>query len=226
MQLYLIRHGQSYNNALKDETKRHKDPALTQIGEEQAQRLGEYVGKMDFGITHLYCSAMYRALQTCQPIAQALNMQPQVWVDIHEGGGIFLKDYESGEVTGYGGMTRDEITDCFPDYLLPDNVTDQGWWDVAKGEETLADFISRGIKVGLELRERRTSDAVIALVVHAGFMDVLLKALLNQLPLSPRHMFYRHNNTGITRIDFELKDRIIIDFLNRTEHLPPDMITM
>lgn len=226
MKLYLIRHGQSYNNAIADETRRVQDPPLTETGIEQAQRLGAYIGQADWGITHLYCSAMYRALHTCQPIAQALNMQPEVWVDIHEGGGIFLRDFETGKVTGYGGMTRSQILGQFPNYQLPEAITEDGWWNADKGEETLADFISRGVKVGLALRERRESEDVIALVVHAGFMDVLLKALLNQLPLSPRDVFYRHNNTGITLVDFPLKDRMVVSFMNRTEHLPPDMITM
>jgi len=226
MKLYLIRHGQSYNNMIADQTRRLQDPHLTELGIKQAQRAGEYIGQANWGITHLYCSAMFRALHTCQPIAEALNMQPEVWVDTHEGGGIFLKDYATGTVTGYGGMTRSQILEKFPNYKLPDTITEAGWWDAAKGEEPLADFISRGIKVGLALRERHESDDVIAMVMHAGFMDVLLKALLNQLPLSPRDVFYRHNNTGITMIDFPVKDQMIVAFMNRTEHLSPDMVTM
>ena len=41
MELFIIRHGQSVNNALEDQTKRKKDPALTSTGEQQAQELAD-----------------------------------------------------------------------------------------------------------------------------------------------------------------------------------------
>ena len=44
-----------------------------------------------FEITQLYASAMYRSLLTAQPLASALDLKPQVWVDLHEKGGMFLR---------------------------------------------------------------------------------------------------------------------------------------
>ena len=104
MRLYLIRHGQSVNNALYEqglERDRHFDPDLTEIGHEQARRVAQYLAESNdmpgrlsepFKLSHLYCSAMTRAMQTAQPIAAALNIQPEVWVDVHETGGLFLTD--------------------------------------------------------------------------------------------------------------------------------------
>jgi 2,3-bisphosphoglycerate-dependent phosphoglycerate mutase len=88
MQLYFIRHAQSANNKLYEETGswdgRDSDPELTEMGHEQARRLAEHVaclnggtprrdymnrdGRFDF--THLYASPMVRALATaaiCPP---------------------------------------------------------------------------------------------------------------------------------------------------------------
>ncbi|HEX2623475.1 MAG TPA: histidine phosphatase family protein, partial [Phototrophicaceae bacterium] len=133
MELYLIRHGQSTNNFLmEDQSLRSQDPELTDTGKEQAKTLANYLATginrerlvrylpdaperqqaQPFIITHLYCSAMYRAMQTAQPIAAALKLKPEIWLDIHEHGGIYLK--KNGVATGYSGRTRAEITSEFP----------------------------------------------------------------------------------------------------------------
>ena len=76
MRLYLIRHGQSQNNALYEqglERDRHFDPDLTEIGHEQARRVAKYLAENNdmpgrltepFNLSHLYCSAITRAMQT------------------------------------------------------------------------------------------------------------------------------------------------------------------
>ena len=123
MKLFIIRHAQSVNNALADERDRVSDPSLTELGHHQAQLLAEHlaIGKnpelskwtsveatvshnrRSYDITQLYCSAMHRSLQTAQPIAQALNLTPEIWLDIHEHGGIFL---DHGEEGGIRGLSR------------------------------------------------------------------------------------------------------------------------
>jgi 2,3-bisphosphoglycerate-dependent phosphoglycerate mutase/probable phosphoglycerate mutase len=108
MEIYLIRHGQSVNNALGDDlTRRVMDAPLTELGQQQAAHVAQHLAAADYpeaafyhngrprdhyGLTHLYCSAMQRALQTALPIGQALGLMPEVWVDIHEHGGIYLDD--------------------------------------------------------------------------------------------------------------------------------------
>jgi broad specificity phosphatase PhoE len=71
MELYFIRHGQSQNNANWDnpDYQENPDPALTEIGHEQARLLAEFLKKNQtitndnvwniqnrygFGLTHLY----------------------------------------------------------------------------------------------------------------------------------------------------------------------------
>lgn len=230
MRLYLIRHAQSTNNALTNMRHRVQDPDLTDLGYRQADALADYLLNNThelpddgYRITHLYCSPMYRSLLTAQPVAAQLELKTEVWVDVHEYGGIFLEDPD-GVFTGYPGMTRPQILAKFPDYLLPDLVSDAGWWDSALGQEDAPRFISRAIKVALALNERRATDDHIAIIAHAAFLDALTKALLNQLPLKPRAMFYAHYNTGITRFDFDDEmDNMRLHYLNRTEHLPPQM---
>lgn len=221
MRLYLIRHGQSENNILTEETfnQRKVDPDLTELGQEQAELLAHYLATSGdgFGITHLYCSAMHRALQTAHPISVMLGIQPQVWLELHEKGGLFLN--EEGEIRGYPGMTRALILQTFPDYTLPDDISDVGWYKPEQGmePETYSQF--RALKVLDDLRERADSKDVIALVSHAGFLDVLLKAIFDQLPSEKHAMRYHHQNTAITRIEF-IGKRPVLHYLNRVEHLP------
>ncbi len=238
MRLYLIRHGQSVNNALAEEDRyereRLQDPPLTEIGEQQAELAAQYLETIldapgragePVGITHLYCSAMKRALQTARPIARALNLTPEVWVDIHEIGGIFLAG-EDDSVQGFPGMTRAEIQAEFPGTRLPEAVTDAGWWDVSVGRETPAHFVSRAVRVAMALRERERTDERIALVSHGAFLDALIKALLHQSPKPPDDLFYGHYNTAMTRIDFnEGRFAMNIHYMNRVSHLPPDLRT-
>jgi 2,3-bisphosphoglycerate-dependent phosphoglycerate mutase len=243
MRLYLIRHGQSVNNALYEqglERDRHFDPDLTEIGHEQARRVAQYLaenhdmpGRLSepFKLSHLYCSAMTRAMQTTQPIAAALNIQPEVWVDVHETGGLFLTD-DDNKVTAYPGLTRTEISTKFPGYTLPELITESGWWDVTRATEKPADYMARAIRVAQALRERADSPERIGIVTHGAFMDALIKAFLNQLPAHPHFLFYSHYNTAITRIDFgegmdghHLKDRMRLHYLNRVNHLPHELWT-
>ncbi len=235
MELYFIRHGQSYNNALIDVTKRVKDPELTKVGWQQAERLAQFTKDASedlnpkakgYTFSHIYCSPMHRALQTAQPLAETMGIAPEAWVDLHEVGGIFLED-EQGNSTGHGGLSRAEIAEQFPSYILPDTITEAGWWPVAMTKEDETHTQYRALRVAAALRERADSDDRIALVSHAGFLDRLLKALLNQLPDSPRRVFYAHYNTGITRIDFmaEHSDQMRLLYINRLDHLPYDMRT-
>ncbi len=244
MELFIIRHGQSANNILENERQRTYDPPLTDLGKQQADKLAQFLADSanrdpqfnmgsgyagnpslpGFGITHLYCSAMHRALQTAAPIAEALNLRPEVWLDVHEQGGMYL-DQEGGRV-GYPGRTRREILGEFPDYVLPATITDAGWYDAAHGYEEMYQGAGRAIKVVMELRRRAVSnefrDARIALVTHGTFIDLMLKAFLGQLP--NRQFFFTHYNTAITRIDITA-DYVLFRYVNRVDHLPHDMIS-
>jgi broad specificity phosphatase PhoE len=245
MRVYFIRHGQSTNNVLADVSQRVYDPPLTDLGQRQAHALAEYLvaapemplgmfalekdNADNFGFTHLYTSAMTRALQTTAPIAKALNIMPEIWVDIHEAGGVFLKD-EDGKETGYPGITRAQLAADFPNYHIPDTVTDHGWWDVRRGEETEDDFMLRVVRVAQQLQRRANQTEVhgndrIALVSHGLFLSALLKVLMGHPIWKPTSPFFAHYNTAITRLDFNegWDDPLRLHYLNRVEHLPLEM---
>ncbi len=244
MELYIIRHGQSTNNANPDNMARVYDPSLSELGLAQADALAKWFASGDvripwtdpdtgytrndpmpsFNFDHLYCSAMYRAMQTAAPIGQALNITPEVWIDIHEHGGIYLEQPDG--IVGYPGRTRSQILQEFPHYVLPEGVTEQGWWKVENGHEERGVFYGRAIRVAMELRRRAEDpewqDQRLGIVTHGTFIDALLKAFLNMLP--SRNFFFLHYNTAITRLDFSERG-VLVRCMNRVDHLPANMIS-
>ena len=226
MQVYLIRHAQSENNALTADSmhRRKVDPGLTELGYQQRERLADWLGNEasdgELDIDQLFTSAMVRSLLTSQPLGEALDLQPEIWLDLHEKGGLFSR--QNGLVSGYGGMTRTAISQAFPRLRLAEEITESGWYDAALGMEPETHSHYRAIKVAGELRRRDESQAVLALVSHAGFLDLLIKALFNQLPSRPHTMRYYHNNTAITRIDIA-RGETVLHYLNRVDHLPAAM---
>jgi broad specificity phosphatase PhoE len=168
---------------------------------------------------------MWRALQTAAPLKRALGLAPQVWSDIHEQGGIFLDHGDGRGPIGYPGKTRREIQSAFPDYVLPADITAKGWWN--RDYEGWTTCHQRAVKVAQELHRWAESDEhrdeIIAIVSHGGFIDALLKALFNQL--SEGQLFYYHYNTAISCIDFRPDGRLDVRYLNRLDHLPPELIT-
>ena len=240
MDLFIIRHGQSANNALGNIKDRQVDPPLTDLGVQQAKELARFLMDGDipeltdpsaannkikmrhgFGITSLYVSPMYRTLQTVQPVAESLGLDPTVWVDLHEEGGMYLNHGESRGLVGYPGLTRQEMATEFRSYKLPENVTDEGWWN--KPHEGMASFMCRAERVSESLTSMAVEKDNVALITHGAFMDMLLKALLGQT--SSQQLRFRHHNTGITRVN--LRDDGALEFLslNQVAHLDTDLVS-
>ena len=161
-QLFFIRHGQSTNNALTDPTQRVQDPELTQIGQVQAEHVAQYVaaghhlrgalaGAEGPPLDRLYCSAMVRAVHTATPIGQALGLKPEIFVDLHEVGGIYL-DYPDGRIESFPGQTRSELAARFPDCVAPDELDEEGWW--RGGRESVEEGQQRARAVADQLRQQ------------------------------------------------------------------------
>jgi 2,3-bisphosphoglycerate-dependent phosphoglycerate mutase len=240
MRLYYIRHGQSENNARWERTGgsdgRTEDPELTPTGKRQVERLADYLRQQTshaaggvnhppdvnaFDITHIYCSLMVRAVATASPVARALNLPLSAWVDLHETGGIFLQDPETGELAGLPGKTRTYFEAHYPDLLLPDAMSSEGWWN--RPFEDYAERYPRAERVAQDLMERHgQTDDRVALVSHGGFYNYLLSVILDV----PRRegLWFTLNNVGITRIDFD-ESRVRVRYTNRIDFLPNELIT-
>ena len=56
---------------------------------------------------------MQRALQTTQPIGRSIELKPEVWVEIHEVGGLYDVNSVEGSKFCCSGLKREEINNGF-----------------------------------------------------------------------------------------------------------------
>jgi 2,3-bisphosphoglycerate-dependent phosphoglycerate mutase len=241
MQLYFIRHAQSENNALWYRTGsnqgRNEDPALTRVGWQQAEILAEYLARTDFNLkpnnrdfqnvagfelTHLYTSLMVRAIATGSLLAEALHLPLVAWEDLHEVGGIWREQPESGMRVGQPGRGRAFFESRYPDLILPGSLDHQGWWN-RPYEEPLqrADRARRFVRDLLD--EHGGTEDRVAVVSHGGFYNEVMHALLD-LP-TRNGVSFTMNNTAITRVDFVGTRPEVVAYTNRVDHLPADLVT-
>lgn len=242
MQLYLIRHGQSTNNALWDashsEVGRVVDPALTALGRQQAIAAGAYLAASNgpsgnserdpqnhtgFGLTHLYCSFMDRAINTGLEISRAVGLPLVAWTEAHEGGGLYAVDATSGAVVGVPGGNREYFATRYPELALPDELGAAGWY--IGGHEDADGLRARIAFFRQQLAERHagTSDRV-GLVTHGDFYHHLLAAILNIPPADGSNGWFYLNNLGISRLDFRAQGLRVM-YLNRADYLPASLVT-
>ena len=120
----MVRHGQSTNNHLwastGDDVGRSVDPLLTDLGHQQAAALAAYADQvgLPWQPTHLYASAMTRAVQTAAPLAGTLGLPLRLSEDLHEVFGPY--DYAPGtrDRVPHPGATRAQLAEISP-YLTP-----------------------------------------------------------------------------------------------------------
>ena len=231
MELYLIRHGQSANNATEETGQRVCDPPLTEAGRIKARLVAGWLRDLDrarvswsdgkgLRLTRLYVSPMLRALETAEAIRQATGLIPYVWADVHEVGGVWLDHGDGRGPVGLPGMGRAEMREWFPHFVLPVEVREDGWWNRPHEEDERGRV--RAQRVAEELRELAGTDERIGIVSHGGFGSYLIDVLLG-LPFTP-HIRFSMNNTSVCRVDIT-PERASVRFSNRADHLPTELVT-
>lgn len=241
MRLYFIRHGQSANNALWEETGsnhgRVDDPELTAIGHEQAQHLAAFLLQKDteakadgkngeslrdsFAFTHLYTSLMVRSVATASYVSAALGIKLTAWPEIHECGGIYLEDEDEQERVGRPGKTRSYFQQHYQHLHLPDSVTDEGWWNRPFEDYEVRPLRAQQVLESLLERHGKTNDRV-AIVSHGGFYMELMRVMFR---IAEEKCWYTMFNTAVSRFDFRDSGEIAMVYHNRTDHLPDRLIT-
>ena len=243
MELFVIRHAQSANNALwaanQSDVGRFADPELSDLGEQQARYLARYLATANdgspqpnpgnrYGLTHLYSSLMVRAIVTGTHVAEALDLPLGTWELVHEWGGIFDKDPKTGERVGLPGPNRAYFEARFPHLALPDSLGEAGWWNrpyeaPEEAPARAAQFLEEVIA-----KHGHTDDRV-AIFTHAGFSHALLRTLTQyqrkkELPTGEVVVGFWKNNTGITRLRFT-DDSIRVIGVNNISFLPDALIS-
>jgi len=239
MQLYFIRHAQSKNNVLWEETGssegRDFDPALSETGRQQLAYLAQFIARPyqptgrygqdtmnvgGVGITHLYTSLMDRAIATGMALAEATGLPLRAWEDLHEAGGLYLTD-ESGNPVGQPGRNRLEFEQAYPGLVLPDSLQEEGWWNRPHEDEDLPPMRARRCLQELIQRHGGTEDRV-ALVSHGAFYGYLMTAILGLQ--GKNGYWFALNNAAVTRVDF-LAGGTAFVYQNRNDFMPPELLT-
>ncbi len=249
MQLYIIRHAQSENNAMWAKTGTNEgrvaDPPLTPLGHKQAERVAQHVAHAQdtagdnlfakrhnldgYGLTHLYTSLMIRSITTAGYIAASTGLPLLAWPEIHERGGLHKVDEATGEDKGIEGPGRAFFETTYPDLRLPEDLGPTGWW--ARPQENVAEADVRARVVWGQLRQRHgDTDDRVAIVTHGGFFQSLLSVLASRDPAQDDHplgltdLWYGISNASISRIEL-WKEVAVVRYVNRIDHLPPELIT-
>ena len=242
MRIYIIRHGHvTYRRGIPldsvppAERSYLPDPALTDLGRKQAALLGEHMqrrtapggqaeplpnDRSGFAITRLFCSPMRRALQTAQPIATALGLRPKIWLDLHEVTGITHDEGDGRGARNFPGLSRAEVEQNFPGFVIPADFADAGWWNPPlEGDQ----YLARLERVAQALRTMAmNTDEHIAVVSHGTASSFLLHALLGSK--EQERLYFNHAHTGVTSLTLGERE-ITLRYQNRVEHLPDDMLT-
>lgn len=240
MRFHFIRHGQSFNNALWSNTGnnlgRSHDPELTDLGRAQAVVLAKFLATVPAGangqsydpqnlygfrLTHLYSSLTLRAVATGHVVAEALGLPLIGWPDVHENGGLYLTNEQTGEHVGHPGCGRSFFAAHYPRLVLPDTLGDEGWYH-GRGHEEPHERPARAQRSLEQLvaRHGQTDDHV-AVISHGGFYNHFLAAVLGLSDMAAR---FTLNNVAITRIDFE-PDGVRFIYQNRADFLPRELVS-
>jgi probable phosphoglycerate mutase len=194
--LYLVRHAQSQGNTGEDLASGDAD--LTDVGREQARRLGERLKTQK--INCVYASPLRRTQQTASAIAGACGLEVIPKAD--------LREVQLGQA----------------DYdirLLPDKerekvarlITTEGTWDAFPGSEGSDAARNRVRSVIREIVNDHPGERLVA-VAHAAFIQTFVSVMLG---LQRDFVFYPFN-ASITSV--RAKDgRFVIWRLNDVAHL-------
>ena len=207
MQLYLIRHGQSFVN-LKEWTGGNQDTGLTELGHQQANALGAWLpGEVD-EIDALYASSMQRAQETAAYVSLAYGVH-------------VVTDDRLREICNNRADHAPWPGDDLPEY--------GEYWGSERpfssvtperdGGESLMHF---RIRVGSFIEEmtRKHRDQTVVAVCHGGVIEVTFDHVFNVGPFRRCEVWCK--NTGVTRFEYVEhpgRETWRLHYHSRAEHL-------
>jgi probable phosphoglycerate mutase len=189
MQLLVIRHALP----LRSERGQGSDPDLSADGIAQAKRLPEALAR--FPISRIVSSPQRRAIQTAQPVADALGMT----IDVDDRVAEYDRDLE--HYTPIEEASKEDLQRLV-DGHLPGGVDE-------------AAFIAR-VKAGVEdIVASAAHEDTVALFSHGG----VINALVHDIMATSRLLCVQVDYTGITRLLSSRKGGLGVAGVNATEHV-------
>lgn len=192
MQLLLVRHALP----LRSEAGQGSDPSLSAEGIQQAARLPEALAR--FPIKRLVSSPQVRAIQTAQPVADALGGALEVDERLAE----YDRDLPHYIPIEQIAAEHPEEMQRLIDGHLPSNVDEK-------------DFLARVASAVDDLVEGSDHDDTVAVFSHGGVINVLLHKILGTERLLSFHVDY----ASVTRLLSSRTGRLAVAGVNATEHV-------
>lgn len=208
MNLFMIRHGQSYIN-LPDWLDGNQDTGLTELGQKQASALARWLPKEVPVMDALYVSTMRRAQETAAALASAYpNVEAIPEPRIREIGNNQLSHapWANDELPEYGDFWGSE---------RPFHSITPG----TPGGESLMHFRIRIGEFLEEIAQKHENETVVA-VCHGGVLDIAFDHMMNVGPWRRCELFTK--NTGVSRFQYvhtSTREIWRIYYHSRVEHL-------
>ncbi len=219
MELYIIRHAESENNA-GPEDERTEDPSLSPLGYQQAECLVNRIRHLR--PTRILVSPFLRTLETIEPYIRKTGQVTEAWIDIHEQGGVMAGVGEDN-YEGRPGMKRSEIELKIPGIQIGNRIDEEGWWK-SRPWEDYQSTQTRAERVCEELyKDFAHSSERVLLITHGMFMRFLVGAFLKLSGLGKDHI-HLFANTSVTQF-FITPTTTHLGLMNCTRHLPETWIT-
>ena len=207
MDLYLIRHGESFVN-LKDWDRGNTDAGLTTLGQRQANALASWLPNKLPKIDALYASTMKRALETAAPVADNYEME-------------IIRDDRLREVGNNRLDHQPWPSDDLPEY--------GSFWGSERPFESITPERPAGeslmhfrVRIGSFIEEiiSRHRDEVVPAVCHGGVIELAFDHMFNIGPFRRCEVWCK--NTGICYFEYvehPLRESWRLHFHSRVEHL-------
>ena len=241
MRLYVIRHGQKASP--EPNRGRDRNPPLTDRGERQVNHLAEFLA--DEELDAVYSSSQLRALQTAERVHDRVDADWHVWPLFCETDQRRWEDRhadcrsdDSGPAAWPTGdsvpadsahvddpdarYTLSELPDEFPGVRLSQPFPwPDAWWVPTRGQTHAMGYAR--VELGLQaLLDRHGDGGGVAIVCHGNAGDKALTSLLD-MPRRRQSRRFSFSNTGVSRLDRRGAERWGIVYVNRTDHLPPEL---
>lgn len=197
----LVRHGESgsmVEGASLALTDGQGDPPLAPGGTAEAELVGLRLARQD--INAIYTSPLRRCVETAEPLARALGMNPRVERDLRE---VYMGEWE-------GGLYRKKFVEQDP---IAQRVLAEQRWGVIPGAEPAAEFSGRVRSVISQIAAAHVGEKI-AVFTHAGVIGEVLAQASGAEPFT----FIGPNNASISQI-LVTPDKWVIRRFNDASHL-------
>ena len=216
MNLYLIRHGQSYVN-LPDWAEGNTDTALTDLGRRQARALASYFPQEVSGIDTLYASDMARAKETAEALAAPYGTKPTFDSRLREVGNNrldhtpFPNDALPKDYAEFWGSARPFTS------LMKESEGGESWMHFRM---RVGQFIEDLVEKHYKPSEQHPEGGTVVAVCHGGVIEAAINHVFNIGHWQHCEVWMR--NTGVTRLEYvnhPERESWRLHYLNRIDHL-------